>query len=443
LGKYLATYGKPRFLGIVEFDDEAGDTLASDGMIVAVSHRGEEAASVMGPLNEEQELEYRGMRTTAERGEGPSRGGDPVVSDLDFVRPMSDEDRGKWATQKDSEAGILKDALEMAGSHHLAIKLIDAETMMDGKKLFFYFTSETRVDFRNLVKDMARKFRTRIELRQMGVRDEARIVRGMASCGLPCCCSYWLNQFAPIGIKMVKEQNIALNPAKISGICGRLMCCMSFEHKVYKNLWAGLPGPGSKIKTPNGNYIVTAMDISREAVRCHKPTGGDIVVPIGSFQDFRHAVMNGEEWELPASEREAEDERAARHKTECACRRHMEYKGSGIVIAEKPREGVYDVFEPPKTPRDATSAGEAGSSEVSDRHQGRRRGRRGRRHRPESEEAARPATEIRAEHPHRPRQEPPTPVKDAPETGDASARTSRPRHRRRRPRRDSGSAAEN
>ncbi|MDR1483086.1 MAG: hypothetical protein LBI74_10720 [Synergistaceae bacterium] len=294
---FLATYGKPRFLGIISLSDEIYDLVRRDRLIVIASHRGEELAEVVGPLDGEQEKEYRLLRTISEHGEGPVRGGEPVVTDLEFSRVPSETDMTDYESQVQSEEEILRTAQELVECHHLPIKLIDAETLLDEKKLFFYFTSDQRVDFRMLVKDLARKFKTRIELRQMGVRDEARIIRGISSCGLPCCCSYWLNQFAPIGIKMVKEQNIALNPAKISGICGRLMCCMSFEHRVYKDLWTGLPGPGSKIKTPSGNYIVVSMDISREAVRCHRPHGGDITVPIGMFDEFKDAVMSGREWE--------------------------------------------------------------------------------------------------------------------------------------------------
>ncbi|MDR3332543.1 MAG: hypothetical protein LBT08_07935 [Synergistaceae bacterium] len=302
VGKFLATYGKPRFLGIVSLSDENYELVRRDRLIVTVSHRGEEFAEVVGHIDEGQEKEYRQLRTISEHGEGPVRGGDPVVTDLEFSRVPSEDDLYKHEAQPSAEDEMLKGAQDLVEWHKLPIKLIDAETLLDEKKLFFYFTSDQRVDFRTLVKDLARKFKTRIELRQMGVRDEARIIRGLSSCGLPCCCSYWLNQFAPIGIKMVKEQNIALNPAKISGICGRLMCCMSFEHRVYKEMWAGLPGPGSKIKTPNGNYIVVSMDVSREAVRCRKPMGGDIAVPIDKFAEFKQTVMEGREWEAPEPE---------------------------------------------------------------------------------------------------------------------------------------------
>jgi cell fate regulator YaaT (PSP1 superfamily) len=414
----LATYGKPRFLGIVELDDGVFAALPSCGMIIAASHRGEEAALVMGPLNEEQEREYRGMKTISERGEGPARGGEPVVSDLEFIRAPSDDDMERWRSRRASEDGILRDAQEMAGNHDLELKLIDAETMIDGKKLFFYFTSETRVDFRTLVKDLARRFRTRIELRQMGVRDEARIISGLASCGLPCCCSYWLNQFAPIGIKMVKEQNIALNPSKISGICGRLMCCMSFEHKVYKNLWAGLPGPGSKIKTPNGNYVIAAMDVAHEAVRCHKPGGGDVAVPISMFQEFRAAVMNGDAWEPPAPEVDEEVESAPLRKCGCACR----FTSGCASAAESPDE-------PADAARDSSGDDQA-------RRQGHKRGRRGgRRHRPDAS----------PEHSHeqaRERPRPPRPQDSA--KGDEAREASAPqaRRKRRRPRRGAGAASQ-
>jgi cell fate regulator YaaT (PSP1 superfamily) len=431
LGKFLAIYGKPRFLGILDFDCSCWESLSQDGMIIASSHRGEEAASVMGPLDETQEREYRGMKMITERGEGPARNSDPVVSDLEFIRAMSGDDRERWASKKGAEDGILKEAQEMVECHGLGLKLIDAETMIDGKKLFFYFTSETRVDFRTLVKDLARKFRTRIELRQMGVRDEARIISGIASCGLPCCCSYWLNQFAPIGIKMVKEQNIALNPSKISGICGRLMCCMSFEHKVYKNLWTGLPGPGSKIKTPNGNYVIVAMDIGREAVRCHKPGGGDISVPISLFQDFRGKVMNGEEWELPESEREAENERAERKKCACACRRNIEFRGSGITMAERPKEEYAAVSSLSSRDAPASAPGDAEAG-----HQGHRRGRRGRRNRPQEVQAADARNRPHGFKPQESSKEP-TPNADISPT-----RTAHPRHRRRRPRRNAGPTAE-
>jgi cell fate regulator YaaT (PSP1 superfamily) len=372
--KYLATYGKPRFLGIVKLDGEHRDLAKKDGLIVVASHRGEELAEVVGVLNDEQESEYRSLRTISEHGEGQVRGGDPVVTDLDFVRRPSEDDMANHESQTKMEGENLRIAQELVEWHKLSIKLIDDEMLLDGKKLFFYFTAEQRVDFRTLVRDLARRFRTRIELRQMGVRDEARIIQGISFCGLPCCCSYWLNQFAPIGIKMVKEQNIALNPSKISGICGRLMCCMSFEHKVYREMWAGLPGPGSKIKTPNGNYIVLSLDIARNAVRCHKPAGGDISVPKDLFADFKQAVMNGEEWEVPE---EALEEMNALRKDCSSCRSKP---GSGFTDGSSCfHRGADEAVQETASETEKQAEAVVNAKTAARKRSNRRRGRRGKR----------------------------------------------------------------
>ena len=420
MNNYLVTYGKPRFLGIVSLADDDYDSIKKERLMVAASHRGEELAELVGPITPEQEREYRSLKTISEHGEGPVRGGDPVVTDLDFVRAPTTHDLEEQEEQVASSFETLRTAQELVEWHKLAIKLIDAEMLPGGKKLFFYFTADTRVDFRTLVKDLARRFKTRIELRQMGVRDEARIIRGISSCGLPCCCSYWLNQFSPIGIKMVKEQNIALNPAKISGICGRLMCCMSFEHKTYKSLWAGLPGPGSKIKTPNGNFIVLAMDLAREAVRCHKPTGGDIVVPIKLFQEFREAVMRGEEWEVPEDAISDFD----RRKQACAeCKKSFSLEAFDFPKLERKKS-------PAPEARAGHDAKDGPAREDADGRKRRRRGRRGGR-RPEGEGAERA--------PLKPKQQTPqaSASKEIPkqraEGAQEDGAPKRPRRRRRRP----------
>ena len=187
------------------------------------------------------------------------------------------------------------------------MKLIDVEFLRAKRKLFFYFSSEQRVDFRAYVRDLAREFKTRIELRQVGVRDEAKIIRGVGPCGQPCCCSYWLNQFAPICIKMVKEQNLALNPAKISGICGRLMCCMCYEHEAYHEAWEGFPNPGTKIKTPNGNVIVAGIDLPTKSLRCFIVGKGEVKIPKDKFAEFKDVVTSGGEWVVPEEEIEEPD----------------------------------------------------------------------------------------------------------------------------------------
>jgi len=207
------------------------------------------------------------------------------------------DDLNDVEAEREEENAVLLKARELLRNHNLSMKLVDVEFLLDRKKLFFYFTSEQRVDFRAFVRDLAKEFKTRIELRQIGVRDEAKAVKGLAPCGQRCCCSYWLHRFTPICIKMVKEQNLALNPTKISGICGRLMCCMSFEHHLYGELWKGLPNPGSKLRTPAGTYLTDGVDLSSQSVRIRTPEGKEILVKTEDFQRFKETVMEGSPWE--------------------------------------------------------------------------------------------------------------------------------------------------
>ena len=300
MGKYLAIFGKPRYLGILEYSGE--EEPAKGSWVVAESHRGEELALIAGPITPEQEHEYRLLRSASEHGDGGSKAMEPLVTDLTFISHAGEEDLATAEVYREEERGILKNAKELLKLHELDMKLIDVEFLRQRRKLFFYFSSEQRVDFRAYVRDLAREFKTRIELRQIGVRDEAKIIKGLGPCGEPCCCSYWLNQFAPICIKMVKEQNLALNPTKISGICGRLMCCMYYEHNVYRELWERLPNPGTKIKTPNGNVVVSGVELHSDSVRCYVPTRGEIKIPIKQFEEFKETVMSGREWILPEPE---------------------------------------------------------------------------------------------------------------------------------------------
>ena len=302
MNKFLAVYGKPRYLGIVEYE---GDIIKGTSIIVE-SHRGEEIAVIAGSLTAEQEAEYRLLRNASEHGDAAAKSTEPVVTDLAFISLASDEEIETAEDYREEEKGILRNAKELLKPHDLDMKLIDVEFLVNRRKLFFYFSSEQRVDFRAYVRDLAREFKTRIELRQIGVRDEAKVIRGVGPCGQPCCCSYWLNQFAPICIKMVKEQNLALNPAKISGICGRLMCCMCFEHNVYHEMWEGLPNPGTKIKTPNGNVIVAGIELHTKKVRCFVPGRGEVKVPIDDFEEFKNVVVSGKEWIVEEVEEEVQ-----------------------------------------------------------------------------------------------------------------------------------------
>lgn len=301
MNKFLAVYGKPRYLGIVEYDGE----IKRSTTLVVESVRGEELATVIGEIGAEQEERYRRMRNTAEHGDGLGKNSEPVVTDLKFISFAGDADMETADVYRCEEKAALLQAKELLKPHALDMKLIDVEYLRAKRKLFLYFSSEQRVDFRAYVRDLAREFRTRIELRQIGVRDEAKIIRGMGPCGRPCCCSYWLSQFSPIGIKMVKEQNLALNPTKISGLCGRLMCCMCYEHEAYREAWQDLPNPGSKIKTPNGNVVIAGIDLSDQCLRCHMAGRGEIKVPKDQFEEFKEVVSSGGEWAVPEEEHES------------------------------------------------------------------------------------------------------------------------------------------
>ncbi|MFH1621511.1 MAG: stage 0 sporulation family protein [Candidatus Omnitrophota bacterium] len=168
--------------------------------------------------------------------------------------------------------------LEKIQAHKLDMKLVDSEYSFDASKILFYFTSDNRVDFRNLVKDLARIFKARIEMRQIGVRDEAKLFGGFGPCGRELCCSKFLKDFEPVTIKMAKEQNLPLNPPKISGLCGRLMCCLSYEHECYRNLSKGLPREGEKINTPQGKGKVISVNILRRAVTIQTEEGKQIEI---------------------------------------------------------------------------------------------------------------------------------------------------------------------
>ena len=148
----------------------------------------------------------------------------------------------------------------------LPMKLIDAEFSFDRSKIIFFFTAEGRVDFRDLVKDLANVFKTRIELKQIGVRDEAKILGGLGPCGRALCCATYLKDFEPVTIKMAKEQNLPLNPTKISGLCGRLMCCLGYEHKTYKELMKGLPREGETLKTEKGVGKIIGVNALKRSV---------------------------------------------------------------------------------------------------------------------------------------------------------------------------------
>ncbi|MBO7336693.1 MAG: stage 0 sporulation family protein [Lachnospiraceae bacterium] len=193
-----------------------------------------------------------------------------------IIRPATEEDEKQEKANREKEKNAFKICLEKIANRGLEMKLIGCEYTFDSNKVLFYFTADGRVDFRELVKDLAAVFRTRIELRQVGVRDEAKILGGIGVCGRPLCCHSYLSDFVPVSIKMAKEQNLSLNPTKISGVCGRLMCCLKNEEAAYEELNSKLPNIGDYVTTNDGlKGQVQSLSVLKQKVRVLVETGDD------------------------------------------------------------------------------------------------------------------------------------------------------------------------
>jgi len=191
-----------------------------------------------------------------------------IVSPLKkVIRKATEEDAEKVADNRKKESKAFDICLEKINEHGLPMKLIDVEYTFDNSKVIFYFTAEGRVDFRELVKDLAAIFRTRIELRQIGVRDEAKMIGGIGPCGRSLCCRSFLGEFEPVSIKMAKEQNLSLNPTKISGLCGRLMCCLKYEQDYYEEIGKKMPKVNKEVITPHGPGVVISCNVLTEKVK--------------------------------------------------------------------------------------------------------------------------------------------------------------------------------
>ncbi|MCI6042182.1 stage 0 sporulation family protein [bacterium] len=201
--------------------------------------------------------------------------GPKEVSEKEVVQPLKDvirvatpKDDAKAESNRKKEKEAYQICLQKIRTHELEMKLIDVEYTFDNNKVLFYFTADGRIDFRELVKDLAAVFKTRIELRQIGVRDETKILGGMGICGRGLCCHTYLSEFAPVSIKMAKEQNLSLNPTKISGVCGRLMCCLKNEQETYEYLNKRLPNTGDTVTTPEGiKGEVQSVNVLRQLVK--------------------------------------------------------------------------------------------------------------------------------------------------------------------------------
>lgn len=243
IGVRFRTAGKIYFFDPLNFNVKRGDH------VIVETARGVEYGTVVGdPKEVEDEKVIQPLK--------------PVL------RVATQKDQEQEANNKIKEKEAFKICLEKIKKHKLEMKLIDAEYTFDNNKVLFYFTADGRIDFRELVKDLAAVFKTRIELRQIGVRDETKIMGGIGICGRPLCCHAHLSEFVPVSIKMAKEQNLSLNPTKISGVCGRLMCCLKHEEETYEYLNRKLPNVGDLVTTDDGlKGEVHSVNVLRQLVK--------------------------------------------------------------------------------------------------------------------------------------------------------------------------------
>ena len=243
IGVRFRTAGKIYYFDPSRFEIKKGDH------VIVETARGVEYGTVVGGIREGEDSK--------------------VVQPLKPVLRIANErDDEQEAANKVKEKDAFRICQEKITKHGLDMKLIDAEYTFDNNKVLFYFTADGRIDFRELVKDLASVFRTRIELRQIGVRDETKIRGGIGICGRPLCCNTYLSEFAPVSIKMAKEQNLSLNPSKISGVCGRLMCCLTNEEETYEELNSRLPSNGDHVTTPEGlKGDVQSVNVLRQQVK--------------------------------------------------------------------------------------------------------------------------------------------------------------------------------
>ena len=243
IGVRFRTAGKIYFFDPLQFEVKRGDH------VIVETARGVEYGTVVSaPREIEEDKVFQPLK--------------PVL------RVATERDDEQERANKEKEKDAFKICLEKIKKHELEMKLIDAEYTFDNNKVLFYFTADGRIDFRELVKDLAAVFKTRIELRQIGVRDETKILGGMGSCGRPLCCHTHLSEFIPVSIKMAKEQNLSLNPTKISGVCGRLMCCLKHEEETYEELNRNLPHVGDFVHCDDGaRGEVHSVNVLRQLVK--------------------------------------------------------------------------------------------------------------------------------------------------------------------------------
>lgn len=214
----------------------------------------------------------------------PKKGREPLEN---VLRKATEEDQNKLLELRNKEGGIFRTCKAKIEEHGLAMKLVDVEYRFDGHKITFYFTADKRIDFRALVKDLAAIYRTRIEMHQIGVREEARRVGGYGCCGLKLCCTTVIEDFDPVTTQMAKDQNLILTPSKLSGVCGRLMCCLAYEWNLYKAEMERFPQVGKKITTEKGKGKIERADIFRNLIYISYESGGEEKITLEKYENLK------------------------------------------------------------------------------------------------------------------------------------------------------------
>lgn len=283
IGVRFRTAGKVYFFDPGKLEIKQGDH------VIVETARGIEYGTVIGAPREVEE--------------------DKVVQPLKSVlRIANQKDDEQEAANRQKEKDAFKICLEKIRKHGLQMKLIDAEYTFDNNKVLFYFTADGRIDFRELVKDLAAVFKTRIELRQIGVRDETKILGGIGICGRPLCCHTHLSEFAPVSIKMAKEQNLSLNPTKISGVCGRLMCCLKNEEETYEELNKKLPNVGDFVTTDDGlKGEVQSVNVLRQLVKVVVDVGDEKEIQEYRADQLRFKRRHGKNRKVEANDAELKE----------------------------------------------------------------------------------------------------------------------------------------
>lgn len=269
----MTGFAEVRFKGVrKDYFSVPGLPLSPGDPVIVEADRGEDLGTVTA------------LGSIAERKCSASGGCSTPFPERKVLRRAEPREVQRVPSLREDEHRVRRETRKLVRRHNLKMKVTEAEWQFDRNKLIIYFTAERRVDFRELVRDLARAFRTRIELRQIGVRDESALLGGVGRCGRELCCSTWLPELRPVSLQLAKDQHLSLNPAQISGCCGRLMCCLMYEHETYVEARRRFPREGKSIRTAQGEERVVSVDIWAESVTLRARDGTRRVVPLAALK---------------------------------------------------------------------------------------------------------------------------------------------------------------